>query len=165
MQPHLDQDPQPETAATEVGWTGPGPVTDALVDEPGPGPAIQPEPEVQAEPATEAAAEPETEPATETEPANELEPATEMAPAAETEPATEAEPRPEPEAEPEHGAEAEAASQPETPIAEPRTVAELIAATLRGAGVRLAVTVPGESFLPVLDALEAAGIRIVATRH
>jgi acetolactate synthase-1/2/3 large subunit len=159
MQPHLDQDPQPETAATEVGWTGPGPVTDALVDEPGPGPAIQPEPEVQAEPATEAAAEPETEPATE------MEPATELEPAAETEPATEAEPRPEPEAEPEHGAEAEAASQPETPIAEPRTVAELIAATLRGAGVRLAFTVPGESFLPVLDALEAAGIRIVATRH
>ena len=45
------------------------------------------------------------------------------------------------------------------------TVAELIAATLRGAGVRMAFTVPGESFLPVLDALEAAGIRIVATRH
>ncbi len=49
--------------------------------------------------------------------------------------------------------------------AAPTTVAELIAATLRAAGVRMAFTVPGESFLPVLDALAAAGIRIVATRH
>ncbi len=55
--------------------------------------------------------------------------------------------------------------EPEAEPHAPRTVAELIAATLRGAGVRLAFTVPGESFLPVLDALEAAGIRIVATRH
>ena len=47
----------------------------------------------------------------------------------------------------------------------PTTVAELVAATLRAAGVRLAFTVPGESFLPVLDALHAAGIRVVATRH
>ncbi len=47
----------------------------------------------------------------------------------------------------------------------PSTVAELIAATLRAAGVRIAFTVPGESFLPVLDALQAAGIRVVATRH
>ena len=47
----------------------------------------------------------------------------------------------------------------------PSTVAELIAATLRAAGVRIALTVPGESFLPVLDALHAAGIRVVATRH
>lgn len=47
----------------------------------------------------------------------------------------------------------------------PRTVAELVAATLRAAGVRIAFTVPGESFLPLLDALHAAGIRIVATRH
>ena len=44
-------------------------------------------------------------------------------------------------------------------------MAELIAATLRGAGVRIAFTVAGESFLPVLDAMEAVGIRIVATRH
>jgi acetolactate synthase-1/2/3 large subunit len=47
----------------------------------------------------------------------------------------------------------------------PRTVGELVAATLRAAGVRIAFTVPGESFLPLLDALHAAGIRIVATRH
>jgi acetolactate synthase-1/2/3 large subunit len=47
----------------------------------------------------------------------------------------------------------------------PSTVAELIAATMRAAGVRIAFTVPGESFLPVLDAFAAAGIRVVATRH
>ena len=49
--------------------------------------------------------------------------------------------------------------------AEPTTVAELVAATLRAAGVRLAFTVAGESFLGILDALTAAGIRVVATRH
>jgi len=49
--------------------------------------------------------------------------------------------------------------------AAPTTVAELVAATLRAAGVRIAFTVPGESFLPVMDALHAAGIRIIATRH
>ena len=54
-------------------------------------------------------------------------------------------------------------SPPPTPSRGPSPSS--IAATLRGAGVRLAFTVPGESFLPVLDALEAAGIRIVATRH
>ena len=58
----------------------------------------------------------------------------------------------------------DAAAPPPEPAA-PTTVAELVAATLRAAGVRLAFTVPGESFLPVLDALAAAGIRIVATRH
>ena len=58
-------------------------------------------------------------------------------------------------------AEPEAAAEP----ALPTTVAELIAATLRAAGVRIAFTVPGESFLPVLDALHAAGIRVVAMRH
>ena len=44
-------------------------------------------------------------------------------------------------------------------------MAELVAATLRAAGVRIAFTVPGESFLPLLDALAGAGIRVVATRH
>jgi acetolactate synthase I/II/III large subunit len=54
--------------------------------------------------------------------------------------------------------------RPTAPVA-PENVAQLIAATLRSAGVRLAFTVPGESFLPVLDAMSAVGIRIVATRH
>lgn len=63
-------------------------------------------------------------------------------------------------------AEAEAADQAAVAAAAlPTTVAELIAATLRAAGVRLAFTVPGESFLPVLDALHAVGIRVIATRH
>ena len=46
-----------------------------------------------------------------------------------------------------------------TAPAEPATVAELVAATLRAAGVRIAFTVAGESFLSILDALAAAGIR------
>lgn len=46
-----------------------------------------------------------------------------------------------------------------------RTVGRLIADALAAAGVRWAFTVPGESFLEVLDALPAAGIRVIATRH
>jgi acetolactate synthase-1/2/3 large subunit len=46
-----------------------------------------------------------------------------------------------------------------------RTVGRLIADGLAAAGVRWAFTVPGESFLELLDALPAAGIRVVATRH
>ncbi len=46
-----------------------------------------------------------------------------------------------------------------------RTVGRLIADALALAGVRWAFTVPGESFLELLDALPAAGIRVVATRH
>ncbi len=62
-------------------------------------------------------------------------------------------------------AEPAAEADAEPAASAPTTVAELIAATLRAAGVRLAFTVPGESFLPVLDAFHAAGIRVVATRH
>jgi acetolactate synthase-1/2/3 large subunit len=53
------------------------------------------------------------------------------------------------------------------PVAEtgPRTVGRFIADALRAAGVRYAFTVPGESFLGLLDAFEGAGIRVVATRH
>ena len=47
----------------------------------------------------------------------------------------------------------------------PRTVGRFIADALRAAGVRYAFTVPGESFLGLLDAFEAAGIRVIATRH
>jgi acetolactate synthase-1/2/3 large subunit len=59
---------------------------------------------------------------------------------------------------------------PDVPEAEPvpdalRTVGRAIADALRAAGVRLAFTVPGESFLGILDALDAAGIRVIATRH
>ncbi len=46
-----------------------------------------------------------------------------------------------------------------------RTVGRAIVEVLRAAGVDLAVTVPGESFLPILEALADARIRVVATRH
>ncbi|HEY7590613.1 MAG TPA: thiamine pyrophosphate-dependent enzyme [Candidatus Limnocylindrales bacterium] len=52
----------------------------------------------------------------------------------------------------------------ETP-AVPRTVGRLVADALRAAGVRYAFTVPGESFLGLLEGLDGAGIRVVATRH
>ena len=45
------------------------------------------------------------------------------------------------------------------------TVGRLIADALAAAGVRWAFTVPGESFLGLLDALPAAGVTVVATRH
>jgi acetolactate synthase I/II/III large subunit len=47
----------------------------------------------------------------------------------------------------------------------PRTVGRFVADALRAGGVRYAFTVPGESFLGLLDALGDAGIRVVATRH
>jgi acetolactate synthase-1/2/3 large subunit len=47
----------------------------------------------------------------------------------------------------------------------PSTVGRYIASTLRAAGVRYAFTVPGESFLGLLDAFGDVGIRVVATRH
>ncbi len=61
--------------------------------------------------------------------------------------------------------EAEPAAPEITPRAGPRTVGRFIADALRAAGVRYAFTVPGESFLGLLDALGDAGIRVVATRH
>ena len=47
----------------------------------------------------------------------------------------------------------------------PVTVGRYVAAALRAAGVRYAFTVPGESFLGLLDAFGDVGIRVVATRH
>ncbi|MEX2547244.1 MAG: thiamine pyrophosphate-dependent enzyme [Chloroflexota bacterium] len=46
-----------------------------------------------------------------------------------------------------------------------QTVGQQIARALSGAGVEWAFTVPGESFLGVLDALPGAGIKVIATRH
>ena len=60
---------------------------------------------------------------------------------------------------------AQAAAIEPAPVEAPRTVGRLIADALRSAGVRYAFTVPGESFLGLLDALGDAGIRVVATRH
>ncbi len=45
------------------------------------------------------------------------------------------------------------------------TVADLLARALADSGVEWAFTVPGESFLGLLDALPRAGITVVATRH
>ena len=59
---------------------------------------------------------------------------------------------------------AEGAPSPAEPTG-PRTVARLVADALRMAGVRYAFTVPGESFLGLLEALGEVGIRVVATRH
>jgi acetolactate synthase-1/2/3 large subunit len=45
------------------------------------------------------------------------------------------------------------------------TAGRFVADALAAAGVRVAFTVPGESFLPLLDGMAAAGIRVVAARH
>ena len=47
----------------------------------------------------------------------------------------------------------------------PVSVGRMFAESIRRAGVRWAFTVPGESFLGLLEGLEAAGINVVATRH
>ena len=48
---------------------------------------------------------------------------------------------------------------------EPVSVGRMFADSIRRAGVRWAFTVPGESFLGLLEGLEAVGINVVATRH
>ena len=58
-----------------------------------------------------------------------------------------------------------AASEPAAAPAEPMTVGRMFADAIRRAGVRWAFTVPGESFLGLLEGLEAVGINVVATRH
>jgi acetolactate synthase-1/2/3 large subunit len=71
-------------------------------------------------------------------------------------------PRP---AEPEPEQAPPAPPRPELEPEPARTVGRYIADALRAVGVRYAFTVPGESFLGLLDGFEGAGIRIVATRH
>lgn len=88
----------------------------------------------------------------------------EAAPSPVVVPEMEAEREPEPEAAVESAVDAEA--EPEAVIETgPRTVGRFIADALRAAGVRYAFTVPGESFLGLLDAFEGAGIRVIGTRH
>jgi acetolactate synthase-1/2/3 large subunit len=61
---------------------------------------------------------------------------------------------------------AEAAEQAEPAApAQPMTVGRMFADAVRRAGVRWAFTVPGESFLGLLEGLESVGINVVATRH
>jgi acetolactate synthase-1/2/3 large subunit len=113
--------------------------------EPSPEPSPQPSPEpASPEPASpEASAEPSNPAVVETAPATSDMPATEPT----TPPQAAPEPEPVPEPEPE------------------RTVGRFIADALRAVGVRYAFTVPGESFLGLLEGLDGAGIRVVATRH
>jgi acetolactate synthase I/II/III large subunit len=85
-------------------------------------------------------------------------PVGEPAPVALPEPAPVALPEPAPVAMPEEPPE------PSVPP-EPQTVAAVVAAALHSAGARWAFTVPGESFLGLLEALKEVGIRVVATRH
>jgi acetolactate synthase-1/2/3 large subunit len=140
--PSAEPDPEPEPDAEGVGASEP---------------IIEAEPIAGSEPATG----PEPEPAAEAEPAPEPEPGptTEVEPAAEPEPTPEAQPQPAAEREPEP-----AAAEPVVDTG-PRTVGRYLADQLRAAGVRYAFTVPGESFLGLLDALDGAGIRVIATRH
>jgi acetolactate synthase-1/2/3 large subunit len=64
------------------------------------------------------------------------------------------------------GPERAAEPPPEQPAPRERvTVGRMFADAIRRAGVRWAFTVPGESFLGLLEGLEAAGINVVATRH
>jgi acetolactate synthase-1/2/3 large subunit len=108
----------------------------------------------------------------------ELEPAPEGVAAAEPEagPTAEAVAEPEPAAQPQPETPSEHQPEPAAPTPEPepepapapepaRTVGRFIADALRAVGVRYAFTVPGESFLGLLEGLDAAGIRIVTTRH
>ena len=120
--------------------------------------ARMPDPELGARAGAAAEPDPEAESAERTEP--------EPQPDAEPEP--EAQPSPTRPTSPTRRHEPDEAHEPEAVApapAEPTTVAELVAATLRAAGVRIAFTVAGESFLGILDALTSAGIRVVATRH
>lgn len=69
----------------------------------------------------------------------------------------------EPAVEPQNETSLEPAAPAEAP--EPVTVGRMFADAIRRAGARWAFTVPGESFLGLLEGLEAVGINVVATRH
>jgi acetolactate synthase-1/2/3 large subunit len=126
----------------------------------------------QIEPAPEPESAPVPEPESGLEPETSLEPAPAPEPEPEPAPEPESAPEPEPEFEPESAPDPEAEpaeeASDEAPIvvsSGPITVGRMIADALRRAGVRWAFTVPGESFLGLIDGLEAAGIHVVATRH
>ena len=127
--------------------------------EPGEPAASEELPEAQAEAPAESVVE-----ASEPEAPAELEPAA----AAEAEPTIEE--ASSPDAEPATDESSEEEAQAAEPTAErapapARSVGRFVADALRAVGVRYAFTVPGESFLGLLEGLDAAGIRVVATRH
>lgn len=109
----------------------------------------------------------------ETEPATTVEPATTAEATAAPEPETSEPGAVEPTAESATDTADTAESEPlpeatgdaPQPLEGPRSVGRYIADALRSAGVRYAFTVPGESFLGLLDAFEGAGIKVIATRH
>ena len=150
----IDPDPTPEAppdaeATAQVVGTEPAPeaplqdetVPDALAETEAP-PEAEAPPEVEAPPEAEIVLEAESVPG----------------------PWEETEPAPEPGAHP--GIAVATEQDLEPAVAEgTRTVGRFIADALRAAGVRYAFTVPGESFLGLLDAFESAGIRVIATRH
>jgi acetolactate synthase-1/2/3 large subunit len=140
--------PASEPPATEPAPTEPSAAEPAAVEPwPGETSAAAAAPTTTGEDDSEAAVTPAGSP----EPAAAVTPAASAAPAAVAPPTT--------------GQEAEAPAVAEPTAAGPRTVGALVGEALRAAGVRYAFTVPGESFLGLLDGLGAAGIRVVATRH
>ena len=170
----VEPEPEPEPEADDSS-----PTAEATLGE------AEPEATSEAEPALDTA---ETEAATETETTPDEPDATEAGSAdpesaaaavdLEADEAPSAEPEPEttePEPATEHGTTDAEASEPAQAGPEPeaappapapaRTVGRYVADALRAVGVRYAFTVPGESFLGLLEGLDAAGIRVVATRH
>lgn len=130
---------EPEAVAEPVD--GDAPTTDSLA-------VAEPVAATEPEPAAESASEPDADLAIDAEHAIDAEFAVDAVVDAAAEATTDPEPDPEPAAPP-----------------EPMSVGRMFADAIRRAGVRWAFTVPGESFLGLLEGLEAVGINIVATRH
>jgi hypothetical protein len=130
------------------------------------GDGADPTPEAAATaPALDPVTEDQVEAAAAGEPAAAVPPPIEVAEVAQVVEATEPEALP---AEPEADAHVEPDVPADLPVVVPtgpRTVGRYVADALRAAGVRYAFTVPGESFLGLLEGLAAAGIRVIATRH
>jgi len=126
------------------------------------------EPDADGEPQTAAEAESAGEPAPAAEPEVAAEPDAAAGPevAAEPESASVAEPEGAAEAGREAEPEPEPVPEPEVaPALEPMPVGRHLARMLHAMGIRWAFTVPGESFLGLLDELTEAGIHVVGTRH
>jgi acetolactate synthase I/II/III large subunit len=182
--PELEPEPVPPAAAEPEPAPPAEPAGEPEAPQPAsfaPEPDASPAPEAEAPPAPEAdvspAAEATADVATVGEPDAERSGEPRHTPEAEPRPAEDPSPDGEPEAAPAAAPEAAPAAAPEAgdesepdvrPAVEtvgPRTVGRFIADALRAAGVRYAFTVPGESFLGLLEGFQAAGIRVVATRH
>ena len=182
----MERDPTTEALADESGNSAPidavDPLTEAQVEaaaagepEMTPEPETPPEPEIapDPEPAPEPEMTPEPEMAREPEPGPDAAPAepdpTPSEPAATSihveDAASEADAADDIAIEPPAPADEPEEASPPAPPAGPRSVGRMLADALRAAGVRYAFTVPGESFLGLLDGMRDAGIRVVTTRH